>query len=343
MVQRTNDNHFLPQAYLKPWSVDGKRVWGYRTLVSRESVPLWTRRSIRGTGFQRHLYTEISHGGESDDFERWIEADYETPAQGAIAKVLRGEALSAVDWERLAMLLAAQDVRTPTSYLESMDRWGKEMPELLSSTLKESVERLERASMDELTRASGGDGEPDFFKGVFRIRVENPADERADGKIQAEVVLGRHFWLQSQRHLLTHTAKVLRSHKWSIAEPKAGNTWTTSDHPVVRLNYYEPGKYDLKAGWGSRGSELMMPLSPRHLLYTQVEHERPDRFVFSAYQTQEVQRILAERAHRWIFAQSPFDRVTWLRPRHVSAEAFKAEQEEWRQWHKKQIAAEVAE
>ncbi len=343
MPQRTHDNHFLPQAYLKPWSADGKRVWGYRILVSSKSVPVWTRRSIRGTGFQQHLYTEISDGEERDDFERWIEAEYETPSQDAIAKVLRGEAPTAPDWERLAMLFAAQDVRTPTSYLESTERWEKEMPELLSSTLKESVQRLEGTSTDDMSTLPGAAGETDFFKGVFRIRVDHPADENANGKINAEVVLGRQFWLQSQRHLLKNTAKVLRNHKWSIAQPAGGNTWFTSDHPVVRLNYHEPGKYDLRAGWGSPGSELMMPLSPRHLLFTRVGYEAPDHFVFPQNQTYEIQRILAERAHRWIFAQTPLLRVTWLRPRHVSAEAFKGEQQEWRNWHRKQTVAERSE
>src|SRR2546430_11571898 len=76
MPQRTHDNHFLPQAYLKPWSQDGNQVWAYRILVSNQAVPPWTRRSIRGTAFHQHLYTEISEGQERDDFERWIEAEY---------------------------------------------------------------------------------------------------------------------------------------------------------------------------------------------------------------------------------------------------------------------------
>jgi len=340
MPQRTHDNHFLPQAYLKPWSEDGNQVWAYRILVSNQAVPHWTRRSIRGTAFHQHLYTEISEGEERDDFERWMEAEYETPAQDAVAKVLRDDALTAGDWERLAMFLAAQDVRTPTNFLASVERWDKEMPELLTSTLKESVQKLERTSADG-SGASPAIPETEFFKGVFRIRVIPPADQNADeGKIHAEVVLGRRLWLESQQHLLTNTANVLRNHKWSIAEPAAGNTWFTSDHPVVRLNYYDIGKYDLKGGWGNPGSELMMPLSPRHLLFTQVGRDAPDRFAFPPDQTYEIQRILAERAHRWIFAEEPRTRVTWLRPRHVSAEGFKAEEEAWRTWHREQNAAD---
>ena len=41
-------------------------------------------------------------------------------------------------------------------------------------------------------------------------------------------------------------------------------------HPVLRLNYYKPGQYDFRGGWGNPGSEVLMPLSPRHLLYVQV-------------------------------------------------------------------------
>lgn len=340
MPQRTRHNHFVAQSLLQPWSEDGNRVWAYRILVSNDAVPQWTIRSIRGSAFQQHLYTELSDGEEVDDFERWLETEYETPAQVAIARVLRDDALTPGDWERLALLLAAQDVRTPTNFLETMQLWDKEMPELLSTTLKESVQRLERASADS-SSVPLAPPETGFFKGVFQIKVIPPEGPDADeGKIHAEVVLGRRFWLESQRHLLTNTSKVLRNHKWSIAEPAAGNTWFTSDHPVVRLNYYDIGKYDLKGGWGNPGSELMMPLSPRHLLFTQVGREAADRLTFAPEQTREIQRILAERAHRWIFAREPTARVAWFRPRHVDAAAFKAEEEEWRNWHRKQNAAD---
>ncbi len=300
MPQLTRNSHFVPQASLKPWSKDGATVWAYRILVSHKAVPEWTRRSIRGAAFRKHLYTMVSQGRESDEFERWIEAEYETPAQEAVAKAIRGDPLAPADWGRLARLMAAQDVRTPTSFLETMKYWEREMPELLDVTLKESVRKLEQAHLEgrPITTAPAG---TEFFKDIFAITIAPPSDANSDeGSIKVEVVLGRRFWLESQRHLLTNTARVLLKHKWSIAEPAAGATWFASDHPVVRLNYYGDGTYNLRGGWGNPGSEVLMPLSPRHLLFTHLGSTAPDRFTFSPEQTALIQRFLAERAHRWI-------------------------------------------
>jgi hypothetical protein len=144
------------------------------------------------------------------------------------------------------------------------------------------------------------------------------------------------------RHLLTGAANVLCQHKWSIAEPEGVNEWLTSDHPVLRLNYYAPGRYDFGGGWGNAGTELMMPLSPRHLLYVQVGKKSESRFAFSREHTQLVQRFFLERAHRWIFARQPMAWVAGVRPRVVDAAKVAAEEQAWQQWHDQQVEADIA-
>ena len=148
MAQLKRDNHFVPQLYLKQWSEDSTQIFSYRTIVSHERVPEWKLRSIRGVAFHRDLYTTIENGLEIDQFEQWIEAEFETPAQEALDKVLNERNLTTLDWERLALFLAAQDVRTPTNYLESMKRWRQQIPEILNGTLKELVNKLEKAHQE---------------------------------------------------------------------------------------------------------------------------------------------------------------------------------------------------
>ena len=113
MTQLTRDNHFVPQAYLRRWSDDGKRVYCYRTVVAHKRVPEWEPKSIRGVAYQRDLYTGFANGQEVDDFERWIKSDFEDPAMEALEKVASNAPLGQSDWERLAMFAAAQDMRTP--------------------------------------------------------------------------------------------------------------------------------------------------------------------------------------------------------------------------------------
>ena len=114
------DLRILSKHPLKQWSDDGYQIWTYRILVSHKKVPKWKLRSIRGVAYQRDLYTSIENGIEIDAFERWVEKNYERPAQEPIQKLVANKKLNSLDWERLAFFLGAQDVRTPTSYLESV-------------------------------------------------------------------------------------------------------------------------------------------------------------------------------------------------------------------------------
>ena len=156
-----------------------------------------------------------------------------------------------------------------------------------------------------------------------------------------EVVAGRGLWLFSIKHLLTRTLKVLHEHRWSILAPPDGLSWFTSDDPVMRLNYYANGSYDFKGGWGNPGTKILLPLSPRHLLYAKVGERPPRRGEkVSGPLGDMIRRFTAEHAHRMIFAASPDEEVPSLRPRTENQDMFRSEAEQWRKWHDEQTAAE---
>lgn len=270
---------------------------------------------------------------EIDDFERWIEAEFETPAQVAINKVIRDEPLNKSDWDKLAMYLASQDVRTPISYLESKERWEKTLPEILNQTLKRAVVELAQAKKKgEQIKPTKSNDAHSLGQSV-KVSIE-PDTEPGMAVIRASMKPDRRLWLASQRFLLSKTATALLKHKWSIVKPAAGNEWFTCDHPVIRLNYYEDGTYDLRGGWGNRGANVMMPLSPQHLLFAEIGSDLPDSFTFSDEKTAQIQAFFAERAFRLIFSRHPVIKISQFRPRHVNAEAYKYEQEQWSNWHK---------
>ena len=130
--------------------------------------------------------------------------------------------------------------------------------------------------------------------------------------------------------------------RWTILKPHEGLAWFTSDDPVIRLNYYEPGKYDFKGGWGNPKTEILLPLDPQHLLYAMVGERPPQRgTTISIAQTQAIRRFIAEHAHRVIIASAQDGEVPVLRPRIVDAALVRNEKEQWRQWHDRQSAAET--
>jgi hypothetical protein len=160
-------------------------------------------------------------------------------------------------------------------------------------------------------------------------------------KLQANVIIGRGLWLFSLKHLLTKTVNALLQNRWTILRPPDGLTWFTSDDPVVRLNYCADGRYDFKGGWGNSGTEIMLPISPWHLLYTKVGRRPPIRGeIPTMEQAATLRRFVAEHAHRMIIATAPDDTAQELRPRTVSSEQFRSERERWRHWHEDQSSAE---
>jgi hypothetical protein len=49
------------------------------------------------TAFLRDLYTEIENEEEIDEFEKWLEFEFENPVQESIRKVLKDNPLSSRD------------------------------------------------------------------------------------------------------------------------------------------------------------------------------------------------------------------------------------------------------
>ncbi len=334
------ENHYVPCVYLKRFSAPYGRVETYRLLVSHPNASLWKKQSPRAIAYHSHLYTRMTAAGPSDEFEKWLERDFETPAEGPLRKATSDEQLSADDWKHLVRFAAAQTVRTPARLYEHIQRWEKRMPEFLDDVFRKSIERLKRA------KETGEEFPPvsPEYRDLIPVRVTTELKEgRPHGTLRSEIVLGRGTWLFSIKHLLTRTLAVLHQHRWTVLKAPDGLNWFTSDDPVIRLNFYGGDKYDFRGGWGNPGSEILLPLSPRHVLYTKVG-ERPAQrgTVVSRQEAEMIRRCIAEHAHRMIFAVSPVDDLPELRPRVIDDELVRTEREQWRKWHDEQVAAERA-
>lgn len=120
-----------------------------------------------------------------------------------------------------------------------------------------------------------------------------------------------------------------------------GTPWFTSGDPVIRLNYSSESDHSFHGGWGSEGTEIMLPLSPQHLLYTRAGRQPPRRgSVVTREVADSIRRVIASHAHRSIFAAEPDAEVPAMRPRVVNAAQRRSENEQWRRWHEEQSAAE---
>lgn len=326
------NHHYVSQSYLKAWGNKHKRIWTYNTLVSHENVPVWSQAAIKNIANHFHLFTRNMEGSDSDEIEKWMEREIETPAQNALDRIRSVDSsLSSEEWDRLLRYVALHDVRNPARYVDHIKRWKSEMPGIMENVLKSVVREMG------LKRAEGTHKSQPFQDSeLIPLKVTKEINPNSDqGYLRAEVILGRGLWFFSIRHLLTSTYKTLGNHKWSIIEAPEDKHWLTSDNPVVRVNYYKPGFYDLKGGWGNKGSEILFPLSPKLLLYTQVGSKKKQTYITNE-QAAIMNKCIAENAYRYVFAEDPIADIGSLAERIVDRDAFIREKEEWDNWHVRQ-------
>jgi hypothetical protein len=287
-----------------------------------------------------HLYTRLAAGRETDEIEMWLKQDFEDPAVLALQKATAGAPLDRKDWRLLIRFLAAQIVRTPAHFNMNLPRWKQTIVPQLESTLKDVVQYAKLAATLGVTVDAAGNKRREMIP----IRVDRYADHTGStGKLKASVIVGRGLWHFEMKSILEgEAAAILHEHKWSILSPCRELTWFTTDDPVVMLNYYEPDKYDFGGGSGSMGTEILFPLSPRHLMYTRIGAKPPKRGEeMSLETTLMLRRFIAEHGHRFIFAQTPDQGVTKLRPRAVNQATFVEEKQALERWHEDQVRAET--
>ncbi|EOH6075563.1 DUF4238 domain-containing protein [Burkholderia cenocepacia] len=335
MSQFHKDNHYVPQLYLKRWSKDGN-IFTYRLLVPHENVPLWKEHSLRGIAFHQHLYTYLVGREETDEFERWLGQEFETPAEEAIRLAVNDERMSTEHWRALIRFVVAQDVRTPANLKAFLTRQRESLQALMSETLEDSVKRLEEI-------AKTGTGLPRQEAGSsnsFPLCVSITKGPDGKGSIETRTVVGRKLWLWSVRHLLTNTIEKITHSRWTIVRAPKGVSWPTTDNPVIKLNFQSAEKYDFGGGWGRTKCDIFFPLSPKHLLHNSIgQGSWPRGTVLEKPLATFIRKIIIEHADRYVFDEERSD-VHLVRPRVVSVEEYKREQDAWSNWHREQSDAE---
>jgi hypothetical protein len=330
------DNHFVPQLYLKNFASASGEVCEYRVLVSHFNVPMWKLVNVAGTGYEKNLYTRIVRGEEADDIEQWLGREFESPAKGPLERVLTDKDLKDEDWRILVRFLASQIVRTPAFLINNLPRWNQMAPQVLDQTLRDVEARLRTAKTGrEIVRESAPHTE------YFPMRIDRkdlPEEKRV--QFTTKLVVGRGLWFYTMKHTLTKTLKVLHRHKWTILEAPVGLGWFTSDDPVICLNFRSESDYDFNGGWNRQRANILFPLSPRHLMITEIGADPYPRKVPSRYHARLFRRIIAEHSHRRIYASAEDRKILQLKPRIVDQFAFQNERVLWEAWYEDQSKAE---
>ena len=134
----THRNHYIPQFYLKNWSLDGKTIQTYSILVSNANVPYWTRQPIKGSAVWNDFYTRMEGDKEIDDFEHWFDREFEAPAKPILDKLMGDQKISHQESIVLSHYIFSQYVRTPAAY----QRLTKQSMQVLPTIIEKTVQKL---------------------------------------------------------------------------------------------------------------------------------------------------------------------------------------------------------
>ncbi|SNS40833.1 Protein of unknown function [Granulicella rosea] len=335
----TRNNHYVPCMYLKRFESRPGWIFRYDLLVPNAGCPIWAEKPIDRVASATDLYTSLEDGDEVDTHERWLNREYETPAEEAIERAVTGKRMFKEHWRRLVRFVAAQDVRTPARLQEELERWRAVGPSLMESNLKESIEEFKAAhKAGRPPREPHGTVEPGF---PLRVLIK-PSDDDNMAEVRVESMVGRRLWIWGQRHVLNGIAEHLHQHEWTILVAPDDVTWSATDNPVIRLNFHHEHSYDFGGGWGSEGTEIFMPLDPKHMVYTRIGQKCVARGTVLASSAAKIfAKLIREHAFRHIFSPTQDESISRLRPRHVNLKAYKQEREEWSKWAREQADAEL--
>lgn len=335
MSQLHKANHYVPRLYLKQWAKKNK-IFIHSFLVPNHNAPLWKEKTIKGIAFLPHLYTYFDGHQETDEFERWLDSTFESPAAEAIQRVIREERLHPEHWKRLVHFAAALDVRTPSRLKEFLSRQYKEMPAQLNSTLEHSIRKL-KISGRHYGAPLKDSTPPDR---LFPLKTSIEIQPDGSGLVKAKTIVGRKLWIWQMKHLLTNTIGLIPTNNWTILHTPTGVSWPTSDKPVIRLNFNSHSNYDLDGGWMVKNGNIILLLSPKHLLFTCIGKPRYQRGTILDQKTAQLLcKIIIENADNFIFSKEPFN-VSHIRPRIACPETYESEKRAWKNWHPEQYEAE---
>jgi hypothetical protein len=334
----TENNHYVPQLYLKHFARPDGKVCCYRTLVSRSEIPSWKRHHVAGIGYQSHLYTRALADHDSDAIEQWLNREFEFPAEKSLRKAISDERLDKEDYRLLIRFVVAQMVRTPAYFLRSRLRWL----EFVKNEFGKIPERLSDLQIEKNSTNNSGSLGHDLLLEHFPLKLSaEPLPDGKGMKFNTRISVGRGMWQFAMRHILMNTLPRMERHRWTILSAESDLPWFTSDDPVVCLNFRSVADYDFKGAWDVPKTTIFMPLSPRHLFFTEVGNNNFQRGDILARSVAiALRKMVAEHAHRYIYSHSDDQQIEHYRPRVVHPEEFHLDQDFWNSWHKDESAEE---
>ncbi|MEQ7148933.1 DUF4238 domain-containing protein [Enterococcus gallinarum] len=334
MKKLKTKNHFVPKIYLKQWATVN-RIYEYKLLVSHEQVPKWNSVSITNTSTVDSLYLYVEEGELTDEMEDYFSNEFEMKFGSFVDNVNRKKLISELDHDYISKLVVGQYLRTLRGYQWAQNIVIKQYPKIIEELSQKMNHEL--ANKGEISKRK-----IDKYDMLLPLKMDiNPADGDKS-LLKIESYAGKSTWIMGIKHVLNSTYKALNSASWTIYEAPLNFYWTTSDDPVIFLNYYGKDDYDFNGGFGNPGTEIIFPLSPQKLLYTKIGDKSEEEYLVATYKVAELfQKLIVEHAFTKVYSQDKNHRVTKIRKRTVDKDKYSGVEQSLKNFHQSYMENEV--
>lgn len=322
------NNHYNSQMYLKAWECEKNKTFVYDLLVSDEKVPLWRKNSIENLCSINSLFVRLKNNEETDDLEKWFSEKYESPAKEPLDKAISGKMLTNEDIHKLINFMACHIVRTP-AFIDRVLKQGKREGQEILETEVEKFNDIEKDNIINIV-----DKNIEYNDEMFPLKVSvmDNQNSKENALLKVETIIGKQFYLWIMKHLLENTTKELHKHKWRIIDVHKDVILPTSDDPVLCLNYNSKNDYDFGGGWGRKNCNILFPISPNKIFYTQIGSANIDNLSVNYEMSCLFKKMIVEHAYRKIISNCEDNDIKSIRRRTVDRNAFINEKRMWKEF-----------
>ena len=332
----SRNNHYLSQMYLEAWKNKNNKVEVYELLVPNDNVPKWQPKSTKSIGSLDSIFVRLNNGFETDDIENWFNKKYETPVKEALKKAINDERITIDEWHKLIDFVACHAVRTPAFLIKTLEI-GKNSQKIFDDVMKQTA-LLKKEDIINFNNNLHEDKNNSLFPFKMTNLGEN---ENKQIVYKGETIIGKQFYLWGLKNTLEKTAIILHKHKWGIITIDKRVSLPTSDDPVICLNYNDENNYDFNGGWGKANCNILFPISPNKILYTQVGRRVEPRWNVDYKMSLILKKIIIEHSYRIVISNFKDDYVETIRTRFVNKDEYLREKKMWEDFQKDYLEKEA--
>lgn len=310
-------------------------VYEYKLLVSQHDIPYWHLRPLKTIATQRNLYVRMEDNDEHDDFEHWLDKNFENPAAPVLDKICAGKALSTSEWRILIDYAISQYARTPAFHQYIMEIAKEKVPE----ALEEVTTRLASLSSEDINNHKP---QTELRSNLMPLSVKNTDIHPDDNHTILEIgtVIGKSTWLSAMEYFLSPNSevnKLFHSLKWSIVYACDSLKWPTSDNPFTITKYKKSRGFELihNGGVGHKKMTVFFPISPKLLIIGTRNRKYKHCFTADKEFGDIIRQCLIDNAFMYVYSDHEDEYVTNYRSRVVNKELYKRIEIEYNDWYDK--------